>query len=258
MGEALDRCGAGTRATLDAVVSDDRAESAVNTNQGSPDAKPTDSPWKSRSAVLVLVLVTVLGFGADIGSKWLAFEYVADRPQVIVREDVLASRDLSRLLSPHEPRTVVSGLLEFSLVLNPGAVFGMGAGKRVVFITFTLGALGFGLWMFGAWTRRGDRSAHVAIALLLAGGLGNLYDRIRFACVRDFIHPLPGIKLPFGLRNPLDGSDEVWPYVSNVADLLLLVGIGMLMVFLWRGGRHAHVEQDARADDRADTDVANT
>lgn len=187
--------------------------------------------------MFVLVLVTTLGFAADIGSKWLAFRYVAGTPQVIERQDVLASRNLAHLLAPHEPKSVVPGLLEFSLVLNPGAVFGMGAGKRVVFMTFTLGALGFGLWIFGAWTRRGDRTAHVAIALLMAGGLGNLYDRIRFACVRDFIHPLPRIKLPFGLHNPLDGSQEIWPYVSNVADLLLLIGIGMLMVFLWRGGR---------------------
>lgn len=234
---------------------------AVSTDRSAADASVTSprvagvgegTPWKSRTAVIVLVLVTVLGLGADLGSKWLAFRYVAPSPQVLVREEVLASRNLSRLLTPHEPRTIVAGLLEFTLVLNPGAVFGMGAGKRVVFIVFTLGALGFGLWMFGAWTQRRDRCAHVAIGLLLAGGLGNLYDRLRFACVRDFIHPLPGVKLPFGWRNPLDGSDEVWPYVSNVADLFLLIGIGMLMVFLWRGGRHADDSNTRKADPIAD------
>ena len=205
----------------------------------------TDSPWRSRTALVVLVLVTMFGFAADVGSKWLAFRYVAGEPQTVVRDEVLASSPhLSRLLTAHEPKKIVPGLLEFSLVLNPGAVFGMGAGKRIVFITFTLAALSFGLWMFGAWTTRRDWSAHVAIALLMAGGLGNLYDRLRYACVRDFIHPLPGIKLPFGLRNPLDGSREIWPYVSNVADLLLLIGIGMLMVFLWRGGRQ-HTSEPA-------------
>lgn len=218
----------------------------------------SDSPWRSRSSVFVLVIVMILGFASDIGSKWLAFRYVAGEAQTVVRDEVLASGNLSRLLTPHEPKTVVPGLLEFSLVLNPGAVFGMGAGKRMVFITFTLAALGFGLWMFGAWTKRGDRSAHVAIALLMAGGLGNLYDRIRFACVRDFIHPLPGINLPFGLHNPLDGSQDIWPYVSNVADLLLLIGIGMLMVFLWRGGRGHDTEKSPHAMAHSSADRAKS
>ncbi len=195
--------------------------------------------------MLTLALVTIIGLATDLGSKWLAFRTVAGEPQFITREDVMHSSNLSELINVHEPVTVVEHVLSFSLVLNPGAVFGLGAGRRLVFIGFTLAALGFGLWMFGAWTRRSDRLAHASIGLLLAGGLGNLYDRIRFACVRDFIHPLPGVEMPFGWRNPLDGGRELWPYVSNIADLFLLVGIGMLMIFLWRGGQKSssHVDR---------------
>ena len=71
------------------------------------------------------------------------------------------------------------------------------------------------------------------VILIIAGGIGNLYDRIRFACVRDFIHPLPHVKLPFGLTWP-SGDPHLWPYVSNVADALLLIGIGLLLFRLWR------------------------
>jgi len=120
-------------------------------------------------------------------------------------------------------------------VLNPGAVFGIGPGRRWLFIGFTLIALGFSLWMFGRLTRARDRVAHVGLGLLISGGLGNLYDRVVFGCVRDFIHPLPGVLLPFGWRLP-SGERELWPYVSNVADLLLLVGIGMLLVTFWKKG----------------------
>ena len=73
----------------------------------------------------------------------------------------------------------------------------------------------------------------MAIGLLIGGGLGNLYDRLKFACVRDFLHPLPRVRLPFGLTWP-DGSTGIWPYVSNIADLFLLIGIGMLMWHIWR------------------------
>jgi len=186
--------------------------------------------------VLTLATATLLSLTADLVSKSLAFRYVAGSAQTIARSDVLTTTDLRTLIDEHEPVTIIPGLLDFTLVLNPGAVFGMGAGRRMVFVAFTIAALLFGLWMFGSWTRPRDRMAHIAIALLLSGGLGNLYDRLAFACVRDFIHPLPGVKMPFGLRNPLDGGREIWPYVSNVADLWLLIGIAMLMVFLWRSG----------------------
>jgi lipoprotein signal peptidase len=90
--------------------------------------------------------------------------------------------------------------------------------------------------MFGWWTGPRDRAAHVAIGLLISGGLGNLYDRLVYTCVRDFIHPLPGVNLPFGWRMP-HGDREIWPYVSNIADLWLIIGIGTLMICLFRQGR---------------------
>jgi len=204
---------------------------------------------RSPGAWGVLVLVTFLGLAVDLASKSVAFRTLAGAPVSISRERVLEigtqGRSLSVLIPPHEPVVVAPHLLNFTLVLNPGAVFGIGAGKRWFFVAFTVGALGLAVWMFGAWTRGRDRFAHVAIALLLAGGLGNLYDRLVYACVRDFLHPLPGVDLPFGWRMPLTGGREVWPYVSNVADLWLLIGIGMLMWFLWRGGRAMRTEPRA-------------
>jgi signal peptidase II len=200
---------------------------------------------RSPRAWCILIGVTLLCLAVDLASKEIAFRTIAGTPVTVSREKVLeisangmaGGRTLGSLIPPHPPVTIVPRLLNFTLVLNPGAVFGIGAGKRWFFVAFTVAALGLAVWMFGAWTRARDTFAHVAIALLLAGGLGNLYDRLQYACVRDFIHPLPGVDLPFGWTMPVTGGREVWPYVSNVADLWLLIGIGMLMWFLWRGGR---------------------
>ncbi|MFI4882162.1 MAG: signal peptidase II, partial [Phycisphaerales bacterium JB064] len=74
----------------------------------------------------------------------------------------------------------------------------------------------------------------------------NLYDRVRFACVRDFLHPLPGVNFPFGIQTPWSGR-EVWPYVSNLADLWLIIGVAVLVVFLWRGPKDARPAPDAAA-----------
>ncbi len=196
---------------------------------------------RSRRAWLVLLIATAASVGLDLGSKWLAFERVAGTPVHVTREDVTAisasdARNVGMLIPPHEPVVAIPGVLEFTLVLNPGAVFGMGPGQRWFFVGFTAIALGFGVWMFAKWTRARDHWAHAAIGMLLGGGLGNLYDRLAIGVVRDFLHPLPGLKWPFGLR-PLGGNGEIWPYVSNVADALLLVGIVILLGYLYRRER---------------------
>lgn len=205
-----------------------------------PDSRPVHATaWRDGRSWLVLMIVTVLGLVADLASKELAFRHVASIPAEISRDDVMLGGPLSRLIPPHEPIVVVPKLLEFTLVLNPGAVFGIGAGKRWFFVAFTAAAIAFAFWMFAKWTTPRDRWAHAAVGLLLAGGLGNLYDRLLYACVRDFIHPLPGMNLPFGWSYPWGSGQaarEIWPYVSNVADLLLIIGIAALVVHTWRSG----------------------
>lgn len=214
------------------------------------------SAIRSRRAWITLLVVVALGLAADLVSKSVAFARIAPQPVAIDRDAVLAAQSrgesLSRLIPPNiEPVTIVPGGLDLTLVLNPGAVFGIGAGKRWFFVAFTLGALALAVWMFGAWTRARDTGAHIGIGLLVAGGVGNLYDRLAYGCVRDFIHPLPGVRLPFGWSMPLSGGREVWPYVSNIADLWLLVGIGMLMVFLWRQGSKKQRPQPGKTDPSA-------
>lgn len=196
---------------------------------------PASSAFRSVRAWALLLIVLIVGLAADLVSKDLAFRHIADQPVVITREEVLSAHDPNRELIPrHRAVTVVPQVLDFTLVLNQGAVFGVGAGKRWLFITFTGGAIALGLWMFGAWTKPRDWLAHVSLGLLLSGGLGNLYDRLVFACVRDFIHPLPGVTI---------GTWEVWPYVSNVADALLIVGIIGLMWHLWKADRAEPVSE---------------
>ncbi len=205
--------------------------------------------WRSAKAWRLLIVATIIALATDLGSKVWAFSSIADRPVMVQREQVMAAGlDLEQLIPLHDPVVAIPNLLEFKLVLNPGAVFGMGAGKRWFFVVFTMMAIGFATWMFAMWTRQRDKSAHIAIALVLGGGLGNLYDRVVYACVRDFIHPLPAVKLPFGWSFPWGGR-EVWPYVSNLADLWLIIGILILVVYTFRTG--AHVVPTAAPESRA-------
>ena len=195
------------------------------------------------------MLTASIGLFIDLWSKWYAFKHVAGFPVVVDRQDVLSVPDLGMLIPQHEPVTIISSLLEFTLVLNPGAVFGIGAGQRWFFVIFTVIACVVAVALFVRWSRAKDWLAHSGFGLIIAGGLGNLYDRLVYACVRDFIHPLPGVKMPFGLSWP-GGNNEIWPYVSNVADAFLIVGIVFLMIHAWRMP-DGHSEPDQEASDAA-------
>jgi signal peptidase II len=217
-------------------------------------ATPTEKPIArrpGRNAWLLLLAVVVLGTAIDLASKTIAFNTLADAPVAIDRRAVIDATELQALLPRHEPTTIIPHVLDLQLVLNPGAVFGIGAGKRVFFIIATTLAIGFALWMFVRWTGPRDRLAHAAIGLVIAGGLGNLYDRVRFACVRDFLHPLPNVHYPFGISTPWSGR-EIWPYVSNLADLWLIIGVAILVAFLWRGPHATRGEASKSTPEPAD------
>lgn len=209
-------------------------------SETSASVTPRDLPaGKCSRAWLLLLLVLALGVATDLASKSFAFSHVAAQPVVPVRSDIIEAGPsrLYLLIPHHDPVVAISKVLEFTLVYNPGAVFGIGAGQRWFFVLFTAAALAAGLLYFAKGTRARDRATQIGIALILAGGLGNLYDRVLFACVRDFIHPLPGMKLPFGLHWPGGGSDEVWPWISNLADLYLIIGVVIVMIVVLRGSR---------------------
>ncbi len=198
-----------------------------------PPGLQTVRAYRSPTAWATLGAVLALGLTIDLSAKHWTFKNVADRPVELDRQAIIANPH-SNPIPHHAGRHLLgAGLLDLRLVINRGAVFGVGNNRRVFFIAFTLAALGAGILVFARWTAHRNHLAHVAIGLILAGGIGNLYDRIRVAVVRDFLHMLPGYKLPFGWSWP-GGSHEMFPWVFNTADVMLLVGIGSLLLHFTR------------------------
>ena len=180
-------------------------------------------------ALVTALLVALVVLGLDLLSKALAFRFVAGTP--VSPESV----------PEHEAVGVIPYILSLKLVPNRGAVFGIGQGQRLAFVVVGVVAV---IVVVIAFLRSAAhrRFLHVALALILAGALGNLYDRVIFGMVRDMLWLFPGVKLPFGLAWP-GGSDELYPWVFNIADASLLVGLGILMLGMYRedkkkGTRH--------------------
>ena len=128
---------------------------------------------------------------------------------------------------------VVGDYLRFTLVYNPGAAFGLHLGpySRWIFMALTIGALVI-LWRLLKATRPGDWPRVLAVALVTAGAVGNLIDRIKsHQGVVDF--------LDVGI------GDRRWP-TFNVADMAVSGGAFLLAWVLWREERAAE-EAERRA-----------
>ena len=175
----------------------------------------------------------VAGFTVDVLSKSWAFQHVATQP-VLLKRDQLLSNPHWTPIPRHEGIVVIPGrVLNFRLVLNDGAVFGIGSQKRMFFIFFTLAALAIAGWIFSRHTMKANTLAHIAIGLILGGGLGNLYDRVFIGRVRDFMYLFPDRHLPLSWAWP-GNNTELFPWIFNMGDVLLLTGMGLLMLFFWR------------------------
>lgn len=110
---------------------------------------------------------------------------------------------------------VIKGLLDFTYVQNKGAAFGMLANQRWIFMvmtTFIMVAIVYG-WIKGYFTHITGR---ISAVLIMAGGIGNMIDRIRLGYVVDFIDISPLFSFA----------------VFNVADCCVTVGSVLLMVYI--------------------------
>ena len=121
------------------------------------------------------------------------------------------------LLTAGQSVDVIPGIVRITYVENEGAAFGMFSEHRWIFMvvsTVAILALIFYLWKF----RPDSRFACMAISLIIAGGIGNMIDRIFLGYVVDFLD--------------FCAFPEIWPWVFNFADACVCVGGGILVVWL--------------------------
>src|SRR4051812_3311787 len=169
---------------------------------------------RSPAAWARFLLTMIIGLTVDLVTKAVAFAKLGG--------PVWFEPDGHARVASAEPYRFIPNFLHFYITTNQGAVFGLGQGQRWLFILISIAAISFLGYLF--ITSVGQRFYQVILGMLLAGVLGNMFDRIRFGYVRDMIHALPGWTWP-------GSSREVFPWIFNVADVLLCVGVGLIMIY---------------------------
>jgi signal peptidase II len=116
-------------------------------------------------------------------------------------------------IRPEQPRAVVPGFFDLVHITNTGAAFGSFKNNNTAFIGLSILALLFVVVLLLRRHRAPDKWRDISLALLLAGVLGNLTDRLLYGHVIDFL--LFDLHIPYA---------HPWP-AFNVADSCICIAV---------------------------------
>lgn len=153
------------------------------------------TPTENRKRNIVIFIVTVVTLVIDQATKYYArSEWMG--------EDV---------------KSYLGDTIRIQHAQNPGAFLSLGAGLEdsARFYIFTIAVAGFLLYItYGLFKNKTNTISTVALTAFIAGGIGNLIDRVVFGSVTDFLN--------FGIGPVRTG-------IFNVADMAIMGGLFALI-----------------------------
>lgn len=121
-----------------------------------------------------------------------------------------------KLIATYQQGTLLPGVLNITLVENRGGAFGVGQNSTMTFILTNIVVIGIILRFLIIQKDELEKRTVYSLLLIMAGGIGNLIDRVVRGYVVDFIDITP-----------------IFPFPKfNIADCYITVGIVLLLVFL--------------------------
>jgi len=168
------------------------------------------------SRVVLFWTIALAGAGFDLATKRYFFRWIGE---------------------PHvrAPVSVVPNILEWQTSYNPGALWGFMKDvphSSLIFAGLSIvAAVGICVWLFALGAAI-DRRLTISLALIMAGALGNCYDRLKLGKVRDFVH----------FHVDAVGFDCA---IFNFADNMLVVGAVSLLLLALRPEAKAEAAEPA-------------
>lgn len=126
-------------------------------------------------------------------------------------------------INEHQKIVIIKDFFNLTYVKNIGAGFSIMEGQRLILISITVVAI-IGFTSYLLKTDKKKILLRIAILLIISGAIGNLIDRVSLHYVVDFLD-----FYIFGYDFP----------VFNVADSLLCIGVGLMLLDMFLEDRHA-------------------
>ncbi|CAN5918900.1 hypothetical protein BH11MYX3_BH11MYX3_23780 [soil metagenome] len=212
------------------------ADDEIKTPEGDADVPAPPASRGERAKWTIFAVVSVLSLIADQATKiWARASLPVEghgtgaAGMCVIPDDIMIRR------CGGVARTVVDGFWDWRLSMNPGSAFGLFGGQsfaRVMLSIIGIAAVGGMIWMLKK-SRTDQRVLHWALAFVAGGAVGNLIDRIYYGVVTDFV---------------------LWHYkthegpVFNVADIVLVIGVGLMFIDIQKEGKREKALKKARKD----------
>ncbi len=106
---------------------------------------------------------------------------------ILVAADLLTKGLICPALQADGPMSFIPGIFRFEYTENSGMAWGWLQGKTLILTIFTVIACALIVYFIIAKRKSMPALIRTALTLILAGAVGNLFDRIFLGYVRDFI-----------------------------------------------------------------------
>lgn len=136
--------------------------------------------------------------------------------------DLISKIFISNTLIPYMRNCVIDNFFYITYVKNEGAAWSILTGNRILLIVISIIALTFILSCI-LRERNITKLEELSYGILLGGIIGNLFDRIAYGYVIDFLD----FNI-FGYNYP----------VFNIADCFIVIGVLIMIILSFRGDKN--------------------
>lgn len=118
---------------------------------------------------------------------------------------------------------VVPNFFKLEYLENRGAAFGILQNRQWFLIVFTSLILVFVAYFLIRYRKQNHKIINISLSMIIAGALGNLFDRILYKYVIDFIC--------------VHYKDIYYFPTFNVADMFVVIGTFLLAIYIIKDGK---------------------
>ncbi len=127
---------------------------------------------------------------------------------------VLTIDMITKIVTDGKTWSFLSPFLSIDSEYNYGVAFSFLSGETLLITILTI-AMMLGLIVYSYFNLKKSAFSNISLALIIAGGIGNIIDRIAFGYVRDFL------KFEF----------FTFP-IFNVADMAVVIGVILFSIYI--------------------------